>query len=94
MGRRSGRMHGMVQFSLNRLFAAVTLIALGTARIAERPHGEIGSYLWLLGGAAVGAGVLSLYRRPIIGAIAGAIVGIILQVLIAGSLVNDVPGAR
>ena len=82
---------GMGQFSLKRLFIAVTLIAIGIARIVVRPTSDLGSLMWPLGGAAVGAGALSLYRRPIIGAVAGAIIGMILQVLIAGSLIVDAP---
>ena len=74
----------MGQFSLSRLFASVSLIAIGLVLfvpayrlVYSRPM--LVSYwvavpLWLLGGAIIGAGVLTPFKKPWLGAAIGLVV--------------------
>lgn len=67
MARASVRMR--MQFSLKRLFLAITLVAVGGA-IAWPPFkagndvvGGLPELLWQLGGMLIGAGIGQLYKR-------------------------------
>lgn len=70
---------GMARFSLRRLFAAVTLIAVGCGALAylfrtadEAPAAGIWKVLAAIcGGPLIGAGLLTPVRRPALGAILG-----------------------
>jgi hypothetical protein len=64
----------MGQFSLKRLFASMALIAIGlaTACLHRRDSPEVLT-LWLAT-ILIGAGVGTLFKRPILGLVIGALV--------------------
>jgi hypothetical protein len=71
---------GMKQFSLRRLFASVTIVAIGLAvlvqalRFAHKPMPEyfLSFFaLWFLAGPMIGAGIALLFKRPKLGAVLG-----------------------
>jgi hypothetical protein len=86
----------MRRFSLLQLLSSATFIALGCGVYAflVHPHQppltliEAHILLWPAG-SLLGAGVLCLYRRPVLGAIVGAIVGPFIQyaILLAVAIV-------
>jgi hypothetical protein len=79
----------MLKFTLKRLFVSVSLIAIGLATWFkfEHPDPELNPSLsvfgWFFAGALIGAGALSLYKHPILGAAVGAVIGIGMQWLFA-----------
>jgi hypothetical protein len=79
----------MIRFTFKRLLISVTLIVIGVAMWMkfEHPDFEMNSSLsafgWFFAGALIGAGVFSLYKQPILGAVVGVVLGIGLQWLFA-----------
>jgi hypothetical protein len=76
----------MMQFSTRRIFASTALIAIGLGifipnyrviYFVEHPQKyglALAIPLWILGGALIGAGVLTPFKKAIYGAIIGAVV--------------------
>jgi hypothetical protein len=81
----------MPQFSLKRLFVSVTLIAVGVGMItflfSERAPtvNWIGQTIWLLAGAFIGAGALSLWHSKW-GTAIGALLGLGIQLLLLAGM--------
>jgi hypothetical protein len=81
----------MRRFSLRRLFASLTLAAIGLAIIGSLATREYdltpsladtsAALAWLCGGMILGAGVLLPFRRPFM----GMVLGFAVQFLILGS---------
>jgi hypothetical protein len=68
------------QFSMQRLFVAVTLACVGaflfSIAIRRGTDETLALAIVCASGAVVGAGAGQLFHRPIIGAIAGAVIGV------------------
>jgi hypothetical protein len=66
-----------LRFSLKWLFFGMTAIAIGIAMIVWAYDAENILFLiacWFGGGATIGAGLLGLFRRPMLGAFVGFMV--------------------
>jgi hypothetical protein len=78
----------MFSFTLKRLFVCVTLVAIGgyvawrqfEQRTDANPACLV--YLWLFGGALLGAGIGQLHNRYWPGAAIGGIAGAVIQTLL------------
>jgi hypothetical protein len=74
-----------MRFTLRRLMICVTLVAcgLGTFSFIRTPDpiatGAASIIVWIVGGMIIGAGMFSLYKRPVIGAMAGSVFGLMVQ---------------
>lgn len=79
----------MPKFSLKRLFASITMIAVGCGLLAWLflPHSYSRGFegaIWFLSGALIGAGLLSLWH-PVYGTILGAVLGFAAQLVLVMS---------
>lgn len=67
-----------VRFSIRDLLVATALIAVGMAGLAYIFGGpETGPFpiwLWFFSGACIGAGALTPFKRPIVGAVCGLVI--------------------
>jgi hypothetical protein len=84
----------MWQFSLRRLFISVALVAIGLGALAagdttsSRPDGNAMLVLWLSGGSLMMAGIFNIFRHPIIGAMLGLVIQLILLTLLGERIVG------
>ena len=76
------------QFSLKRLFATVTLLAAGLAVLSQIFRTDMiddksGKVLlfWVGGGMLMGAGILTPFRKTLLGAVLGLIIQVLLLLL-------------
>ena len=86
----------MAQFSLRRLLASVTLIAVGLASLAVLFNGVGYGWtpicLWIFGGALIMAGVFNMFRHPLAGVALGLIIQLILLTLYVARLRGGLGG--
>jgi hypothetical protein len=83
----------MPTFSLRRLFASITLIAIGCAIdsalcrnvLGLAMHKDLAFVLWAIPGALIGAGILLPFRLLHVGAVVGTIVRLAVAGLALGS---------
>jgi hypothetical protein len=86
------------QFTLRRLFVAVTLVAVGIGMAWPQYRARtdvilaLPSLLWELGGVLIGAGIGQLHQQQLKGAMAGAAIGLAVQLYLElqGALVGHI----
>ena len=90
----------MKQFTLRRLFAAVTLIALGVAALAlvlrtntavvgeDYIGNRLAFPLWIGGGSLIGAGIFMPFHKTWL----GLIIGLLIQIAIAVAALSHMAG--
>jgi membrane protein DedA with SNARE-associated domain len=73
----------MLRFTLKQMFASTILIGVGIVMLIciHAPWYPLrpGFVIWNSAGALIGAGICSLYKRPWLGAIIGAVIGAGIQ---------------
>ena len=92
----------MPEFSLKHFLLSVALIALGVGLVwvvlrPQRfedwePSGYLAATMWIVGGSLIGAGVMTPYKHPYIGAACGLVVQVVLMMIILESLARGLGG--
>jgi hypothetical protein len=85
----------MPRFTVKDLLIAIALIAVGAGALAFLLRGREGFFggglgseaavlvLWIGGGASIGAGLLTPFKRPLV----GAVIGMVIQTISSTCLV-------
>ena len=83
-----------LRFSLRRFFFSTAAIAIGIAMIVfgfDTRNGYAAAFCWFGGGPMIGMGVTNLYGRPILGAVLGFALQVILGLAAMGWLLIHPP---